>query len=183
MIRPARTWNIAYEWKIYQCMTPFCKQISAHEPNHRLNGDESPRESAHHVHCRTWCIFEQKLKTWKHNHHPKIPVHSSNNESDTKNLETQHRPSVVKGTRNDFQIQQMYMSGFLLNPRPWKTVIHISFINTLWLNDYIWPHRTGSALARVMAQKKLNQYRLGINGVLWHLPKTNFTGSAQGINS
>ena len=33
------------------------KEISAHEPNHRLNGGESPRGSTTHVHGRMFGIF------------------------------------------------------------------------------------------------------------------------------
>ena len=147
--------------KMYQCMTPFCEQISAHEPNHRLNGDESPRESTHHVHCRTWCIFEQKIKTWKHNHHPKIPVHSSNN--DTKNLKPSIAPASWRVQGMIFKFNKcICQDSFWTHDH--EKLIYISFINTLWLNDYIWPHRTGSALARVMAPKNWTSTDLALMG-------------------
>ena len=38
----------------------FCKQISAHESNHRLYGDESPRGSTNHVRGRIFSIFEKQ---------------------------------------------------------------------------------------------------------------------------
>ena len=38
----------------------FYKQISAHDHNHRLDGDNTPRGSTHHVHDRIFGIFEQK---------------------------------------------------------------------------------------------------------------------------
>ena len=40
MTKLDRNYDIAYEWKMYDA---FCKQISAHELNHRPNGDKSPR--------------------------------------------------------------------------------------------------------------------------------------------
>ena len=40
----------------------FCKQISAHEPIHHLNGDESPRGNTRHVHARVFGILLTKIK-------------------------------------------------------------------------------------------------------------------------
>ena len=62
-------------------------------------------------------------------------------------------------------------------------------LNSLWPSDAIWWHRSGSTLAQVMAccltapSHYLNQCWLIMNGVLWHSPKTNFTGSAHDNNS
>ena len=51
----------------------FCKYITVHESNHRLNGDDiSPHGSTHHVHGPIFGIFEQKLKTRKHIYNLKI---------------------------------------------------------------------------------------------------------------
>ena len=36
-----------------------CMQISAHEPNQRLNGVDTPSGNAHHVHGCIFGIFEQ----------------------------------------------------------------------------------------------------------------------------
>ena len=44
----------------------ICRLISAHEPKHRLNGDESTCASSHHVQSRIFGIFVHKLKTQKH---------------------------------------------------------------------------------------------------------------------
>ena len=60
-------------------------------------------------------------------------------------------------------------------------------INSLWPSDTIWWHRSGSTLDQVMAwclmapSHYLNQCWLIISQVLWHSPKTNFTGSDQDI--
>ena len=43
----------------------FRKRISAHEPNHPPNGDESGCGSTHHVPGRIFDIIERKLKAWK----------------------------------------------------------------------------------------------------------------------
>ena len=61
------------------------------------------------------------------------------------------------------------------------------FVNLSWPSDAIWQHRSRSKLAQVMAccltasSHYLNQCWLIINGVLWHSPKTNLTGSPQVI--
>ena len=79
-------------------------QISAHEPNHRHNCDDSPFGSTHHIHGHVVSIFEQKIKTRKHYHDVKIPiVHFKNKESDTEYLEPQHHTTTVKGARKDFR--------------------------------------------------------------------------------
>ena len=44
----------------------ICRLISAHEHNHRLNGDESTCASSNHVQSRIFGIFEHKIKTQKH---------------------------------------------------------------------------------------------------------------------
>ena len=41
----------------------FRKQMSPHEPNHRLNGDEPPHGGTHYVQRRISGIFEQKYNT------------------------------------------------------------------------------------------------------------------------
>ena len=58
--------------------------------------------------------------------------------------------------------------------------------NTLWPGDAIWRHRSCSMLAQVMAwylTAPLNhypkQYWLTMVEVLWHLPRSDFTASAQ----
>ena len=59
--------------------------------------------------------------------------------------------------------------------------------NSLWPSVAIWWHRSGSALAQLMAcclmapSHYLPQCWLIISEVLWHLPKGNFTGSAWDI--
>ena len=56
--------------------------------------------------------------------------------------------------------------------------------NSLWPREAIWWQRFGSTLDQVMAccltapSHYLNQCWLIINVVMWHSPKTNFTGSA-----
>ena len=60
----------------------------------------------------------------------------------------------------------------------------------LWLNDAIWRHRSESSLSRVMAccmtakshTYYLNQCRLKITSVQWHLPESNFTRNAHELN-
>ena len=60
---------------------------------------------------------------------------------------------------------------------------HHQDINTLWLSDAIWWHRSGSALAKVMAccltvlNLYLNKCWLSISEVLWHWHESNFTAS------
>ena len=55
------------------------------------------------------------------------------------------------------------------------------FVNTLWRSDAIWRHRSGSALAQVMAwchqaiSHCLNQCWAIIRGVLWHSTDSNLT--------
>ena len=55
-------------------------------------------------------------------------------------------------------------------------------LNSLWPSDAIWQHRSGSALARVMAccetapsHYYLNQYWILISCFQWHSPVRNFT--------
>ena len=55
---------------MYQRITALAA-ISAHEFNHRLNVDESPRASTHQEHGRIFGIFEQQLKTQKNIHNLK----------------------------------------------------------------------------------------------------------------
>ena len=51
-------------------------------------------------------------------------------------------------------------------------IVHV--INSMWPSNTIWPHRSRSALAQVMAcclwalSLCTNEFRLIINGVLWH---------------
>ena len=53
-------------------------------------------------------------------------------------------------------------------------------LNSLWHSDAISRYRSGSTLAKLMAccltPPSLNRCWFIINGVLWHSPKTNFTG-------
>ena len=62
-------------------------------------------------------------------------------------------------------------------------------INSLWPNDSIWWHRSGSPLTQVMAcclmapSHYLNQCWLIISEVFWHPPEGNFTGNVQAIYS
>ena len=59
--------------------------------------------------------------------------------------------------------------------------------NSLWPNEAIWRHRSGSTLAQVMAccltapSRYLNQCWLIISEVLRHSPEGNNTGNAQDI--
>ena len=61
---------------------------------------------------------------------------------------------------------------------PWN--IWHQLINSLWPSDAIWPHRSGSTLAKVMAccltvpSHYQNQCWLIISEVLWHAPERNF---------
>ena len=60
------------------------------------------------------------------------------------------------------------------------------YINSLWLRDDIWQHKSESTSAQVMAwclmatSHHLNHGWHLINKVLWHSPENNFTLSAQG---
>ena len=53
-------------------------------------------------------------------------------------------------------------------------------VNSLWPSDAVWRHRSGSTLAQVMAccltapSHYLNQCRLIISKVHWHISKGNF---------
>ena len=72
--------------------------------------------------------------------------HSSNEESDTENLETQHPTRAVEGTRYDFQIYRIYMSEFLRNPRrrDWYDDCHTRathYPTTSLLNSCYKPNR------------------------------------------
>ena len=59
------------------------------------------------------------------------------------------------------------------------------YFNSLGPSDAIWPHRSGSTLAQVMAccltapSHYLNQYWFIISEALWHSSKINFTSNAQ----
>ena len=61
------------------------------------------------------------------------------------------------------------------------------WFNTSWPSDAIWPHRSGSTLAQVMAwclmapSHYLNQCWFTISEVLCHSPKSNLTVSARAI--
>ena len=65
----------------------------------------------------------------------------------------------------------------------------ISTVMELRPGDDIWGHRSRSTLTQVMAccltapSHYLSQCLPFINKVLWHSPKTNFIGTAKGINS
>ena len=66
---------------------------------------------------------------------------------------------------------------------------YISYKTSSFLSDAKWQHRSVSSLAQVMAcclmapNHYLNQCHVVINGVLWHLHQTNFTGSAHNVIS
>ena len=70
-----------------------------------------------------------------------------------------------------------------LHGQCWDTV------NSLWPNDVIWRHRSGSTLAQVMAwcltapSHYLNQSWLIIIDVQWHLSEGNFMRYALAINN
>ena len=61
---------------------------------------------------------------------------------------------------------------------------HVFGFNSLWPSDVIWPHKSGSTLAQVMAcylmapSHYLNQCWLIISAVLWHSTLSNLTVSA-----
>ena len=61
-------------------------------------------------------------------------------------------------------------------------VLH-HMVNSLWPSDIVWHHGSGSKLAQIMTcwltapSHYLNQCWIIINQVLWHSPKTIFTGS------
>ena len=54
------------------------------------------------------------------------------------------------------------------------------YINSLWLSDTIWWHRSGSTVVQVMTCY-LNHFSLLISEVQWHSPETNSTERTQTI--
>ena len=64
----------------------------------------------------------------------------------------------------------------------------MKIVNSLWPNDAIWRHRSGSTLVHVMAcclaapSHYLNKCWLLINEVLCHSPKSNYTASSHATN-
>ena len=48
--------------KIVSTYDAVCKQISAHEPNYCINGDESPRGSTRHVHDHIFDLEKRQNK-------------------------------------------------------------------------------------------------------------------------
>ena len=64
-----------------------------------------------------------------------------------------------------------------------KNTVHLH--NTLWPSNAIWWQKSGSTFVHVTAcclmapSHYLNQYWLPIIQVVWHLPESNFTLSAQ----
>ena len=67
----------------------------------------------------------------------------------------------------------------------WLVLLVTVWVNSLWPNDAIWRHRSGSTLAQVMAcclmapSHYLNQCWLIINKVQRHLAERNFTRKTQ----
>ena len=90
-------WNYKTSQKLEPCIwmknvstyDACCKQISAHEPNHRFECDDTPRVSTHHEHGGIFDIFQHKLRTRRHIYSLKVSiVHSSNKEIDTEYWDT-----------------------------------------------------------------------------------------------
>ena len=95
----------------------------------------------------------------------KMPVHFDNDMSKIK---------VVPQFKISFIDQNLFMA--ILN------ILGVwNLFSSLWPNDAIWWHRSGSPLAQVMAccltapSHYLNQCWLMISEVFWHSPDSNFT--------
>ena len=51
----------------------------------------------------------------------------------------------------------------------WVMLLETGFLNSLWLRDFLWWHRSGSAWT---PRHYLNPCWLIVKGVLWHAPKS-----------
>ena len=94
-------------------------------------------------------------------------------------VQLQHQQCVM------FQRSELFRADTTFSRILWP--IH-KFSNSLWPCYAKWWQRSCFTLAQVMAcclaapSHYLNQCWLFINGVLWHSPKTNFSGRSQDIS-
>ena len=61
------------------------------------------------------------------------------------------------------------MKGHARSWLVWVMLLETGFLNSLWLRDFIWWHRSGSAWT---PRHYLNPCWLIVKGVLWHVPKS-----------
>ena len=70
----------------------------------------------------------------------------------------------------------------------WVDLLTVWMFNSLWPSDTIWPHKSGSTLAQVMAccltapSHYLNQCWLIISKVQWHPSESNFPRDASAFS-
>ena len=130
------------------------------------------RESTDHVHGQIFGISERKTKKIRRHIHnlkyPKCLIVVGN-------LETRHHTATVKGTRIDFRIEPMYMSGFLRNP--WRRSVADYIIGSS--NCSIWskPFQGAPNFRNLVID--LSLFLWWVN---WFVPKTSVTLTYVGMS-